>query len=98
MVDDNSRPIQPRAWHTEPSGVRFAEKGRFQLVVLAPGADGLVRFLVLRHPRDSGKYPYAVIASGTEEDLPAAITAAERMTDRLMGSVEPPVQAPRLSH
>lgn len=97
-VDGDSRPVEPRGWQAEPSGTRFAEKGRFRLVVLAPGVDRLVRFLVLRRPRDRGRYPYAVIASGTEDDLPAAIAAAERMADRLIGCVEPPAQVPRPSY
>ena len=75
-------------WRTEPGGSVAAEVGSFRLVVRLPEqAGGPVRFLVLRRGERENGPPAALVGSGTEPDLRAAMRRAARMADRL---VEPP--------
>ncbi len=68
-------------WRTEPDGVLAAEADGVRLVVQAPEeAGGTARFLVLR--RDGGGE--ALLGSGTEDDMRAAMKAAARMAERFM--------------
>jgi hypothetical protein len=56
----------------------------YRLVVQAPEhIGGSVRFMVLRREHDDGAL--ALIGSGTEADLRAAMKAAGRMADTLIG-------------
>jgi len=68
-------------WKTEPSGVLSTETGGFRLIVQAPDqAGGLVRFLVLRQAMKGGVD--ALVGSGSETGVQAAMTAAEQMANR----------------
>ena len=87
MMQDKlpGRPInvaQAAQWRTEPDGAITAEAGALRLVVhpLTPG--GYVHFLVLRRPGDDGAHA-AMLASGSEADLSAAMRSAERAVARL---------------
>ena len=72
------------AWHTGPDGTVAIEVCGYRLVVrLSERAGGPVRFLVLRREGDDG--PHALIGSGTEPDVRAAMTKAARMADRFAG-------------
>ncbi len=71
-------------WRTGADGSVAAEVGAYRLVVHPPErAGGPVRFLV---PRRGGRddLPPAVVRSGTEADLRAAMRTAARMADRLV--------------
>jgi hypothetical protein len=83
-------------WRTECDGVLAAEVDTYRLVVQAPEhIGGSVRFMVLRREHDDGAL--ALIGSGTEADLRAAMKAAGRMADTLIGQPslrrgsEPPI-------
>ncbi len=68
-------------WRMEPSGVLSTEIGGFRLVVQAPEqASGLVHFLVLRQAMNGGMD--ALVGSGSETGVQAAMTAAEQMANR----------------
>ena len=80
-------------WRSEPDGGLAAEVVAFRLVVRLPeDAHGLVRFVVLRREDLNG--PHALVGSGTEPDMRAAMAKAARMADRL---VEAPGMRPFLS-
>lgn len=86
------------AWQVEPSGFMAADRYPFRLVVrrtTMPGGDAL--FLVLRHPRDAGKFPCAILASGHRDTVAEAMTAAEAVALRMeAGAVTPPPARPGL--
>ena len=67
-------------WRLEAGPALVTEAGDLRLVVQQ--ADGHARFQVLRPPQDAGPCPQALLASGTEIDVRAAMAAAERMLDR----------------
>jgi len=68
-------------WRTEPGGVLSSDAGGFRLVVQAPEqASGLVRFLVLRQAPNGGID--ALVGSGSETGVQAAMTAAEQIANR----------------
>jgi hypothetical protein len=67
-------------WRTEAGTALVTEVGDLRLVVRNVG--GHPRFLVLRPLKDAGACPHALIASGTEADVRAAMAAAERMLER----------------
>ena len=69
---------QQLLWRTEPGGILSAEVGTFRLMVKK--TDERVRFLFVMR-RGGGQYP--LLASGTENDVRAAMEAAERMLGRL---------------
>ncbi len=72
-------------WKTEPSGVLSTETGGFRLIVQAPDqTGGLVRFLVLRQAMKGGVD--ALVGSGNETGVQAAMTAAEQMARRFRES------------
>lgn len=74
-------------WHPEPDGAVAADTGALRLVVHPHTPGGYARFLVLRHPQPGlGVAPgsrRALLASGTETSVPAAMQAAERVAARL---------------
>jgi hypothetical protein len=71
-------------WRTEPGGGLAAEANGLRLSVHAPDSlDGAVRFLVSR--RDGGEDSLGIIASGTEENVRAAMRAAVRSAERILG-------------
>ena len=73
--------MQRELWKTEPSGVLSSEVDGLRLVVQAPEqAGGLVRFLVLRQIRNGGLG--ALMGSGSETGVQAAMLAAEQMANR----------------
>jgi hypothetical protein len=81
------------AWRCEADGSVAADVGAFRLAVRTPGdGRGPVRFVVLR--REGGDGPYALVGSGAEPDVRAAMEKAARMADRL---VEAPGTRPFLS-
>jgi hypothetical protein len=70
-------------WWTEPNGDLAAEANGLRLAVRAPErSDGAVRFLVVR--RDGDEQPQEILASGTEDDMRAAMKAAVRMAERIL--------------
>jgi len=78
-------------WCTEPDGVIALEAGALRAVLTASPASRYVRFLVLAQPGEAdqadGRGPTpALLASGTEESVPAAMRAAERALARIAGS------------
>ena len=86
-------PGQQDAWRGDADGSVAAEVGAFRLVVHArKDARGPVRFVVLRREDLNG--PHALVGSGTEPDVRAAMAKAARMADRL---VEAPGMRPFLS-
>ena len=67
------------SWHAEPNGLLASEVDGLRLVVRAPTkVDGFARFMVLRGTCRSGGDPFALIASGTAENVGEAMGAAER--------------------
>ena len=74
-------------WHPEPDGAVAADAGLLRLVVHPRTPGGYARFLVLRHaqpgPGDAPQGGRALIASGSEASVPAAMQAAERAAVRL---------------
>lgn len=72
------------AWQAEPNGFMAADRYPFRLVVRrAPAAGGDALFLVLRHPRDAGKFPCAILASGHRDSVAEAMAAAESVALRM---------------
>lgn len=77
-------------WQTDPGGGLWAEADGFRLVVQPPGADGSVRFMVMRC-RSGTRTGTGVeagaamqpIASGHENSVRAAMASAERFARRL---------------
>ncbi len=68
-------------WHTEGRGVLSAEINNFRLAVQAPErVGGAVRFMVLRRETSDGQE--VLIGSGSEDNVRAAMTVAERMAER----------------
>ena len=70
------------AWRTGPDGTVATEVCGYRLVVRLSERAGRCAFLVLRREGDDG--PHALIGSGTEPDVRAAMTKAARMADRLV--------------
>lgn len=75
-------------WQTDPGGGLWAEADGFRLVVQPPGADGSVRFMVMRCRSGTGTGAGAgavmqPIASGHENSVRAAMASAERFARRL---------------
>lgn len=68
-------------WRTELDGVLATEAGEFRLVVQQ--VNGAACFLVFQHPKRAWQSHPAVLASGTEESVHAAMSAAGRMARRL---------------
>jgi len=60
----------------------WAEADGFRLVVQPPGADGSVRFMVMRCRSGTGAAMQPV-ASGHEDSVRAAMASAERFARRL---------------
>jgi len=82
------------AWRTEPGGVIALETGALRAELKASPASPYVRFLVLARPGDTGQAggrgpAPALLASGTEESVPAAMRAAERALARVTGRHSP---------
>jgi len=78
-------PEHQDVWRSEADGNVAAEVGAFRLVVRPPEeVRGPVRFLVLRRTEGGDRVP-ALVGSGTEADVRAAMTKAARMADRLVG-------------
>ena len=71
---------QQELWRIGPDGALSAESGCLRLVVRK--AEGCARFLVLNTRTDADSRPASVLASGTENDVHAAMEAAERMLAR----------------
>ena len=73
-------------WRTETGGGLSAEVGAYRLVARVPeDARGSVRCMVPRLAEgDDG--PPALVDSGTEPDVRAAMKKATRMADRLVGA------------
>ena len=71
-------------WRSEPDGGLATEVGAYRLVVRSPeDARGSARFMVLRRAEgDDG--PPALVGSGTEPNVRAAMRKAERMAHRLV--------------
>jgi hypothetical protein len=70
-------------WQTEPGGGLAAEANGLRLSVHAPERlGGAVRFLVLR--RDGDEESRGILASGTEENVRAAMRAAVRAAERIL--------------
>jgi hypothetical protein len=68
-------------WKTEPDGTLAAEVDGLRLVVQAPKAvGGMAHFLVLRR-HEMGE---AIIGSGTEANVRAAMKAAVKMAERMV--------------
>lgn len=75
--------MQHGTWRTEPGGSLVLEAGELRLVV--DRVRGGARFLVRRSASglpDGG----ALVASGTEAGVQAAMVSAERMATRLTGA------------
>lgn len=74
-------------WHPEADGAVAADAGTLRLVVHPHTPGGYARFLVLRDlqpgPDASPRSGRALLASGTETSVPAAMQAAERAAARL---------------
>lgn len=66
-------------------GAVSARAGSLWLVVHPPGQGGYARFLVLRRTEGAGggATGRALLASGGEADVPAAMRAAERVAARM---------------
>ena len=81
------RTAPPRVgrWCPQPDGAVSAEAGTLRLVVHPTGPGGYVRFLVLRRTGGAGgdTAGRALLASGSEEDVSAAMRAAERAAARI---------------
>lgn len=75
-------------WRPEPDGAVSAQAGTLRLVVHPRTPGGYARFLVLRRPGDAddGTTGRALLASGSEEDVSAAMRAAERAAARIAGA------------
>jgi hypothetical protein len=72
-------------WRCEADGSVAAYAGAFRLVVRPPGdARGPERFVMLR--REGGDGPHALVGSGAEPDVRAAMEKAARMADRLVAA------------
>ena len=68
-------------WRTGPDGILAAEADGLRLVVQAPEeVGGAARFLVLRRDGEGD----AVLGSGTEGNVRAAMVAAARMAERIL--------------
>lgn len=68
-------------WRTEAHGILSAEVGGFRLVVQAPQqVGGSVRYMVLC--RATPEHAERLICSGAEENVRAAMTAAEETARR----------------
>lgn len=78
---------EPRGgrWCPQSDGAVSAEAGALRLVVHPPAPGGYARFLVLRRAGGAGgdAAGRALLASGSEEDVPAAMRAAERAAARI---------------
>lgn len=71
-------------WRTEPGGGLATEANGLRLSVHAPESlNGAVRFLVSRP--DGGAASRGLLASGTEENARAAMRAAVRSAERILG-------------
>lgn len=71
-------------WEPEPGGLMAADCYPFRLLVRRSAArGGSAQFLVLRHPRDAGKFPCAILASGDRDTYPEAMSAAEAVARRI---------------
>ena len=75
--------MQSVSWHVEADGDLSAEIGDWRLIIRTQ-RDGnlLVHFMLLRRLR--GKEKYALLASGTEDNIQAAKNSAIRMAERSM--------------
>lgn len=67
-------------WHREPGGAIAADAGALHLIVQSLTPGGYAHFLVLHRP-EGGRC--ALLASGSEEDVSAAMQAAEREAARV---------------
>lgn len=70
-------------WQKEPSGFLAADRYPFRLLVRSRGAESGALFLVLRHPKDAGKFPCAILASGHRDTPAKAMEAAEMVAERI---------------
>jgi hypothetical protein len=71
-------------WEQHPEGL-VNDVGGYRLLVQV--ANGQARFFVLRHPREAGRHPYAVLACGGADRAEDAMQAAERVATRMMASL-----------
>jgi CheY-like chemotaxis protein len=69
-------------WQRGPDDTIMAEAGALRLIVYPPCAAGYVRFLVMRRP-EIPTSRCALLSSGSEESVQAAIRAAERTAARI---------------
>jgi len=67
-------------WERCPEGLA-GETAAYRLLVQVVG--GSPRFLVLRHPREAGRHPNAILASGRAESIEAAMEAATGVAARM---------------
>ncbi len=72
--------MQRDPWRFEQGGMHTLDIGVLHLVVMQ--ASGQVRFMVLRRPTGAGAGPEMLLGSGTEDSVPSAMAAAERMAAR----------------
>lgn len=72
-------------WRPEPDGAVSAQAGALRLIVHPHTPGGYARFLVVRRPGDAddGTTGPALLASGSEEGVFAAMRAAERAAARI---------------
>ena len=72
--------MQRNPWQIEPGGMHTLDIGVLHLVVMQ--VTGQVRFMVLRRPMGTEAGPEMLLGSGTEDSVPSAMAAAERMAAR----------------
>ncbi len=77
--------MQRGPWRFEPGGVHTLDIGVLHLVVMQ--VCGQVRFMVLRRPTGAEAGPEMLLGSGTEDNVPSAMAAAERMAARCPGQM-----------
>ena len=64
-------------WQTEPGGSLASDVGEFRLVI--ERVNGWVRYQVLQRERQPGAGNPVLLASGNQDDVRAAMEAAERV-------------------
>ena len=68
--------MEQAVWQTEPGGVLTSDTGEYRLVV--ERVNGWVRYQVLQRGRQAGANALVLLASGCQDDVRAAMDAAER--------------------
>lgn len=75
--------LPPLAWTEGRRGVLHAEVGPFLLKVHPGGSGGYARFLVLRQQQDAPGPACILLASGSRDNVPAALSSAEQAVRRV---------------